>query len=91
VNEVFFRARPHHNVHSTLGVDIGATSPRWRVDSIDGGGVGGGGREWKCEMKEVRIPTAKNLLYDSLGVVVICFLFIYLFIVWYHWYRLVIF
>jgi hypothetical protein len=24
VNEVSFRARPHHNVHSTLGVDTGA-------------------------------------------------------------------
>jgi hypothetical protein len=27
VNEVSFRARPHHNVHNTLGVDIGATGP----------------------------------------------------------------
>jgi hypothetical protein len=27
MNKVSFRARPHHNVHSTLGVDIGATSP----------------------------------------------------------------
>jgi hypothetical protein len=37
VNEVSFRARPHHNVHSTLGVDTGAIGPRWRVDSIEGG------------------------------------------------------
>jgi hypothetical protein len=35
VNEVSFHARPHHNVHNTLGVDIGATGPRWRVDSIE--------------------------------------------------------
>jgi hypothetical protein len=28
VNEVSFHARPHHNVHNTLGVDAGATSPR---------------------------------------------------------------
>jgi hypothetical protein len=27
VNEVSFRARPHHNVHGTLGVDAGATGP----------------------------------------------------------------
>jgi hypothetical protein len=41
VNEVSFRARPHHNVHRTLGVDARATGPRWRVDSIEGGcGVG---------------------------------------------------
>jgi hypothetical protein len=40
VNEVSFRARPHRNVHNTLGVDIGATGPRWRVDSIEGGGIG---------------------------------------------------
>jgi hypothetical protein len=38
VNEVSFRARPHHNVHSTLGVDTGATDPRRRADSIEGGG-----------------------------------------------------
>jgi hypothetical protein len=46
VNEVSFRARPHHNMHSTLGVDAGATGPRWRVDSIEGGRIekGGGGR-----------------------------------------------
>jgi hypothetical protein len=43
MNEVSFRARPHHNVHDTLGVDVGATGPRWRVDSIEGGGVGRGG------------------------------------------------
>jgi hypothetical protein len=42
VNEVSFRARPHHNVHSTLGVDIGAIGPRWRVDSIEKGGMGRG-------------------------------------------------
>jgi hypothetical protein len=27
VNEVSFRARPHHNVHRILGVDTGATGP----------------------------------------------------------------
>jgi hypothetical protein len=27
VNEVSFRSRPHHNMHCTLGVDIGATGP----------------------------------------------------------------
>jgi hypothetical protein len=27
VNEVSFRARPHHSVHRTLGVDVGATGP----------------------------------------------------------------
>jgi hypothetical protein len=32
VNEVSFRTRPHHNAHSTLGVDTGATDPRWRVE-----------------------------------------------------------
>jgi hypothetical protein len=41
VNEVSFRTRPHHNVHSTLGVDSGATGPRWRVDSIEGGEIAG--------------------------------------------------
>ena len=35
VNEVSFRARPHHNVHHTLGVDTRATNPHWRVDSIE--------------------------------------------------------
>jgi hypothetical protein len=41
VNEVPFRARPHHNVHRTLGVDVGATGPLWRVDSIEKeGGIG---------------------------------------------------
>jgi hypothetical protein len=44
VNEVSFRARPHLNVHSTLGVDTGATGPRWRVDSIEGGGGEESGR-----------------------------------------------
>jgi hypothetical protein len=34
VNEVSFRARSHHNVHNTLGVDTRATGPRWRVDSV---------------------------------------------------------
>jgi hypothetical protein len=51
VNEVSFRARPHHNVHNTLGVDVGATGPWWRVDSIEGGGVGRRGEEWKGEVK----------------------------------------
>jgi hypothetical protein len=41
MNEVSFRARPHHNVHITLGVDTGAIGPRWKVDSIEGGGIGG--------------------------------------------------
>jgi hypothetical protein len=27
VNEVSFRARPHHSVHHTLGVDTGAIDP----------------------------------------------------------------
>jgi hypothetical protein len=27
VNEASFRARPHHNVHRTLGIDIGAIGP----------------------------------------------------------------
>jgi hypothetical protein len=45
VNEVSFRARPYHNVYSTLGVDAGATGPRSRVDSIEGGRIGKGGRE----------------------------------------------
>jgi hypothetical protein len=44
MNEVSFRARPHHNVPSTLGVNTGATGPRWRVDSIEGGGIGEGGK-----------------------------------------------
>jgi hypothetical protein len=31
---------PHHNVHRTVGVDMRATSPLLRVDSIEwGGGV----------------------------------------------------
>jgi hypothetical protein len=35
VNEVSFHARPHHNVHRTLGVDTGATGPLKRVDFIE--------------------------------------------------------
>jgi hypothetical protein len=42
VNEVSFRAWPHRNAHNTLGVDAGATSPRWRVEK--GGGIGKGGK-----------------------------------------------
>jgi hypothetical protein len=34
VNEVSFHARPHRNVYRTLGVDTGATDPRWRADSM---------------------------------------------------------
>jgi hypothetical protein len=45
MNEVSFRARPHHSVHSTLGVDTGATGPRWRVDSIEGDRIERGGGE----------------------------------------------
>jgi hypothetical protein len=45
VNEVSFRARPHHRVHRTLGVDARATGPRWRVDSIEGSEVGRGGKK----------------------------------------------
>jgi hypothetical protein len=45
VNEVSFRARAHHNVHITLGVDTRATGPRWRVDSIEGGGGREGGEK----------------------------------------------
>jgi hypothetical protein len=37
-------SRPHYNVHSTLGVDAGATGPRCRVDSIEGGGIEKGGK-----------------------------------------------
>jgi hypothetical protein len=60
VNEVSFRVRPHHNVYNTLGVDIGATGLRWRVDSIEGGGVGrGGGKEWKGEMRRSK-DTSNN-------------------------------
>jgi hypothetical protein len=43
VNGVSFRARPHHNVHNSLGVDTGATGPRWRVDSIEGDKIEGRG------------------------------------------------
>jgi hypothetical protein len=46
VNEVSFRVRPHRNVHNTLGVDSGATGPRWREDSIEGGEIVGRGKEW---------------------------------------------
>jgi hypothetical protein len=38
MNEVSFCARPHHNVHRTLGVDAGAIGPLWKVDSIEGRG-----------------------------------------------------
>jgi hypothetical protein len=31
-------SRPHHNVHNILGVDTGATGPRWTVDSMEGMG-----------------------------------------------------
>jgi hypothetical protein len=31
--------RVHHNMHSTLGVDTRATGARWRVESIEGGGI----------------------------------------------------
>jgi hypothetical protein len=44
VNKVSIRARPHHNAHNTIGVDIGATGPRWRVDSMGKGGIGKGGK-----------------------------------------------
>jgi hypothetical protein len=49
VNEVSFRARSHRNAHYTLGVDIGATGPWWRVDSIEGreGGREGGEEKWR--------------------------------------------
>jgi hypothetical protein len=63
VNELSFRARPHDNAHSTLGVDTGATGPRWRVDSIEGGGWGGGGdgegggrRVEGCEARGISKP-----------------------------------
>jgi hypothetical protein len=45
MNEVFVHARPHYNVHSTLEVDIGDTSPRWKVDSIKWGEIGREGGE----------------------------------------------
>jgi hypothetical protein len=51
VDKVSFHARPDHNVHSTLGVDTGATGPRWRMDYIEGGEVGRGGKEWKGEVR----------------------------------------
>jgi hypothetical protein len=44
MNEVSFRARPHHRVHRILEVDARAIDPRWRVDSIEGSEVGGGGK-----------------------------------------------
>jgi hypothetical protein len=45
VNEVSFCARPHRNVHNTLGVDTVAIGPQWRVDSMEWGGVGRGGEK----------------------------------------------
>jgi hypothetical protein len=53
VNEVSFCTRPHHNVPNTLGVGTRATGPRWRVDSIEGGGIGRvGGNEWGDRMRK---------------------------------------
>jgi hypothetical protein len=49
VNEVSVCTRPHHSVYRTLGVDVGAIGPRWRVDSIEGGGVGRGGKSGRGE------------------------------------------
>jgi hypothetical protein len=34
---------PHRNVSNTLGVSTSITNPRWRVDSMDGGGYREGG------------------------------------------------
>ena len=51
MNEVSFWARPHHNVHRTLGVDIGATDPLWRVDSMrKKGGIGIRKKRWKVTL-----------------------------------------
>jgi hypothetical protein len=64
MNEVSFRARPHHNVHSTLGVDIGATGPRWRVDSIEGGRIERGGERLEgWDGIRLKTPVTQNLLY----------------------------
>jgi hypothetical protein len=40
MNEMSFCARPHYNVYSILGVDIGATNPRWKVDPMGLGRIG---------------------------------------------------
>jgi hypothetical protein len=34
---------PHRNVSNTLGVSTSITNPRWRVDSMEGGGDREGG------------------------------------------------
>jgi hypothetical protein len=86
VNEVSFCARPHHRVHRTLGVDARATGPRWRVDSIEGSEVGGGGK--RVEKKKRKISATKSLMCDCFVIVIIYFEII---LVWYYWYRLVIF
>ena len=44
MNEMSFYARPHRNVHNTLGVDIGATNPRWKVDPMGLDKIGRGER-----------------------------------------------
>jgi hypothetical protein len=63
VNEVPFRVKPHHNVHSTLGVDTGATGPRWRVDSMGGGRRG---KRVEGERGEEKIPVTRDFLCCSL-------------------------
>jgi hypothetical protein len=66
VNEVSFRARLHHRVHRTLGVDARATGPRWRVDSIEGSEVGGGGKKVEKMGGGVKkkISATKSLMCD---------------------------
>ena len=34
MNEMSFCTRPNYNVYNTLGVDIGATNPQWKVDPM---------------------------------------------------------
>jgi hypothetical protein len=53
------------------------------------GGVGKEGErvEGRDEI-EANIPATKNLLCDCFGVVIICFKII---LVWYYWYKLVVF
>jgi hypothetical protein len=54
VNEVSFRARPHHSMHRTLGVDAGATGPLSRVDSMEGRGVGLGGKRVEVTVTRIK-------------------------------------
>jgi hypothetical protein len=51
VNEVSFRTRPHHNVHSTLGVDTRATGPRYMEGGLYRRGWDRVGREENGHMR----------------------------------------